>query len=306
MGQRVTGRTRDLHAERRTGTMVATATGTAYKQFIGGEWRDATSGKTFEVMNPATLETIATVPDSGREDVLAAIDAAVAAQPGWAAKTALERGAIIDAAARRMHEDSERLARIMTMEEGKPLTESRTEIKYAASFFEWFAEEGKRIYGDTIPASSPDKRIMALRRPVGVTAAITPWNFPAAMITRKLGPALAAGCAMIIKPAELTPLSALEIAAIFEEVGLPRGVLSVVTGNNPAELVAPLMDDQRVRKVSFTGSTEVGKILMRQAADTVKRLSLELGGHAPFIIFDDADLDAAVENALASKMRNMG
>jgi succinate-semialdehyde dehydrogenase/glutarate-semialdehyde dehydrogenase len=286
--------------------MVATETATTYKMFIGGEWRDAASGKTFEVINPATLEVIATVPDGTRADMEAAIDAAVAAQADWGNATAGERGAIIAAAAQRMHQDSERLARIMTMEEGKPLTESRGEIKYAASFFEWFAEEGKRVYGDTIPASSRDKRLLVLKRPVGVTAAITPWNFPAAMITRKLGPALAAGCTMVIKPAELTPLSALELAKIFADVGLPKGVLSVVTGNDPVELTRPIMEDQRVRKVSFTGSTEVGKILMKQAADTVKRLSLELGGHAPFIVFADADLDAAVEQCVAAKMRNMG
>lgn len=286
--------------------MVATATETAYKLFIGGEWCEATSGKTFDVINPATGEVIASVPDAGAPDMRRAIDAAVAAQPAWGNTTALERAKILQDAARAMHADRERLARIMTMEEGKPLAESRTEIVYAASFLEWFAEEGRRVYGDTIPSNSPDKRILVLKRPVGVTAAITPWNFPAAMITRKLGPALASGCTQIIKPAELTPLSALELARIFEEVGLPKGVLSVVPGNDPAALAGPLMEDERVRKVSFTGSTEVGKILIRQAADTVKRLSLELGGHAPFIVFEDADLNAAVEQCVAAKMRNQG
>ena len=205
-----------------------------------------------------------------------------------------------------MHERRDHLARVMTLEQGKPLAESRGEIVYAASFIEWFAEEAKRVYGETIPAASADKRILVIKRPVGVTAAITPWNFPAAMITRKLGPAIAAGCTMVIKPSELTPLSALELARIFEEAGLPKGVLSVVTGLDAADITSAIMEDRRVRKLSFTGSTEVGKLLMKQAADTMKRLSLELGGHAPFIVFDDADLDAAVEGAVASKMRNMG
>ncbi|MGH2444192.1 MAG: NAD-dependent succinate-semialdehyde dehydrogenase [Chloroflexota bacterium] len=286
--------------------MVATETQTSYETFIGGEWCAASSGRTFDVENPATREVIASVPDCGPEDMQRAIDAAAAAQPAWEATTAQERATIQMTVARRMAEESERLARLMTMEEGKPLAESRGEIRYAASFLQWFAEEGKRVYGETIPANSQDKRILVLKRPVGVTAAITPWNFPAAMITRKLGAALAAGCTMVIKPAELTPLSALELGKLYEEAGLPKGVLSIVTGNDPASLVAPLMSDSRVRKLSFTGSTEVGKILMRQAADTMKRLSLELGGHAPFIVFDDADLDAAVENCIMSKMRNTG
>jgi succinate-semialdehyde dehydrogenase / glutarate-semialdehyde dehydrogenase len=286
--------------------VVATMTDRTYDLFLGGKWTKAESGKMFEVSNPATLEVIASVPDAGREDVVRAIDAASQAQPAWGESTAAERSRILKAAAGLMHADSERLARLMTMEEGKPLAESRTEIAYAASFLEWFGEEAKRIYGDTVPANSADKRILVLKRPVGVTAAITPWNFPAAMITRKLGPALAAGCSMIIKPAELTPLSALELADIFEQAGLPAGVLSVVTSNQPVEIAAALMADPRVRKISFTGSTEVGKILMRQAADTMKRLSLELGGHAPFIVFEDADLDVAVEHCIASKMRNQG
>jgi len=278
----------------------------AYKHFIGGAWVEAASGKTFEVVNPATLEPIATVPDGGKADMQRAIDAAVAAQPGWAETTAAERSAILRAAATRMHERKEELARLMTLEEGKPLAEARGEIVYAASFLEWFAEEARRVYGTTMPASAPDKRLLALKRPVGVTAAITPWNFPAAMITRKLGPALAAGCAMVIKPSELTPLSALELARIFAEAGLPSGVLAVVTGLDAPDIVSAIMEDRRVRKVSFTGSTEVGKILMKQAADTVKRLSLELGGHAPFIVFEDADLDAAVRNCVTAKMRNTG
>jgi succinate-semialdehyde dehydrogenase/glutarate-semialdehyde dehydrogenase len=286
--------------------MVATAPPAAYKLFVGGEWTEADSGATFEVVNPATLEPIATVPDGRRSDMQRAVDAAAAAQPQWAARTAPERSRILSAAARGMHERSEHLARLITLEEGKPLAESRAEVAYAASFIEWFAEEAKRVYGDTVPSSSPDKRILVLKRPVGITAAITPWNFPAAMITRKLGPALASGCAMVIKPSEMTPLTALEMARVFDEVGLPKGVLSVVVGMDAPGIVAALMDDIRVRKISFTGSTEVGKILMKSAADTMKRLSLELGGHAPFIVFEDADLDAAVEGCLAAKMRNMG
>jgi len=275
--------------------------------FVGGEWVDsATSGGTFDVTNPANNEPIATLPDAGREEMRRAIDAASAVQEEWAATTAAYRAAIMRRAADLMHERKEHLATVMTLEQGKPLAESRGEIVYAASFIEWFAGEAGRVYGDTVPASGPGKRIMVIKRPVGVTAAITPWNFPAAMITRKLGPALAAGCTMVIKPSELTPLSALEIARIVEEAGLPKGVLSVVAGLDPAAITGPIMEDRRVRKLSFTGSTEVGKLLMKQSADTMKRLSLELGGHAPFIVFDDADVDAAVEGALVSKMRNMG
>ncbi len=275
--------------------------------FIGGEWVDgAASGDTFDVTNPANGDTLATLPDAGREEMRRAIDAAAAVQEEWAATTAAYRAGIIRRAADLMHERKEHLATVMTLEQGKPLAESRGEIVYAASFIEWFAEEAKRVYGDMVPASLPDKRIMVIKRPVGVTAAITPWNFPAAMITRKLGPALAAGCTMVIKPSEMTPLSALELARIFEEAGLPKGVLSVVVGMDPAAITGPIMEDRRVRKLSFTGSTEVGKLLMKQSTDTMKRLSLELGGHAPFIVFDDADVDAAVEGAIVSKMRNMG
>ena len=277
------------------------------KLFVGGEWIESSaSGETFDVINPANGAVLATLPDGGREDTQRAIDAAATAQPGWAQKTAAYRANIMREAARLMHERKEHLARVMTLEQGKPLLESRGEIVYAASFIEWFAEEGRRVYGETIPANSPDKRILVIKRPVGVSAAITPWNFPAAMITRKLGPALAAGCTMIIKPSELTPLSALEMARIFEEAGLPEGVLSVVAGMDPSAITSAIMADRRVRKLSFTGSTEVGKLLMRQSAETMKRLSLELGGHAPFIVFEDADLEAAVEGAVASKMRNMG
>ena len=278
----------------------------AYQNFIGGVWTDGDAKETFAVVNPATEETIATVPNATASDVLAAIDAANAVQSKWADSVAADRAKILRAAAQMMRERVEHLARVMTLEEGKPLAEARGEVAYAASFLDWFAEEAVRVYGDTIPSSSRDKRILVLKRPVGITAAITPWNFPSAMITRKLAPALAAGCTMIVKPSELTPLSAFELARIFEEAGLPKGVLSVVAGTDAAALAKVIMDDFRVRKISFTGSTEVGKILMRQAADTVKRVSLELGGHAPFIVFDDANLEAAVENAVTCKMRGMG
>ncbi len=277
------------------------------KLFVGGEWvGSADAGETFEVTNPADGRAIAVLPDTGRREMQRAIDAASAAQEAWGKTTAQRRSTILRKAAGLVHERKEHLARVMTLEQGKPLAESRGEIVYAASFLEWFAEEARRVDGQIVPSNSPDKRIMVMKRPVGVTAAITPWNFPSAMITRKLGPALAAGCTMVIKPSELTPLSALELAKIFEEVGLPKGVLSVVCGTDPSSITAPIMEDVRVRKLSFTGSTEVGKLLMRQATDTVKRLSLELGGHAPFLVFEDADLDAAVEGAVASKMRNMG
>ena len=279
---------------------------TLRKLFVGGEWLDSASGSTFPVIDPATGRTIAELPDATREDMQRAIDAAAAVQEQWAQKTAGERSAVLAEAARLMHERKEHLAEVMTREQGKPIAESRGEIVYAASFVEWFAEEAKRVYGQTVPANAPGKRIMVIKRPVGVSAAITPWNFPSAMITRKLAPALAAGCTMVIKPSELTPLSALELASIFEEAGLPKGALSVVTGLDAADITSAIMEDSRVRKLSFTGSTQTGKLLMRQAADTMKRLSLELGGHAPFIVFEDADLDAAVEGALASKMRNAG
>ncbi|WP_047865705.1 NAD-dependent succinate-semialdehyde dehydrogenase [Rubrobacter aplysinae] len=279
---------------------------TAEKLFVGGEWHGARSGRTFEVANPANGETIATLPDADREDMQRAIDAAAAVQAEWSERPAQDRAAILERAAALMHERKEHLARTMTLEQGKPIAESRGEIVYAASFLEWFAGEARRVYGDTIPASSSGKRILVIKRPVGVSAAITPWNFPAAMITRKLAPAIAAGCTMVIKPSELTPLSALELAKIFEEAGLPKGVLSVATGLDAAAVTSAIMEEWRVRKLSFTGSTPTGKLLMKQAADTMKRLSLELGGHAPFIVFDDADLESAVQGAIASKMRNAG
>lgn len=278
----------------------------AYALFVGGEWQGVLPGGTFEVTNPATGEVCAVLPDGGRAEMRRAIDAAHAAQPGWGRTTAGKHADVLLGAARLVRERVERVARVLTMEEGKPLAESRAEVLYSASLLERFAEEARRIRGETIPSDSPDKRLVLIKRPVGVSVAITPWNFPASSVALKVGAALAAGCAVVAKPSELAPLTALELAEAFEEAGLPKGVLSVVTGSDPAALASEAMEDQRVRKLSFTGSTEVGKILMRQAADTVKRLSLELGGHAPFIVFEDADLGEAVEMAVASKMRNAG
>lgn len=272
---------------------------------INGEWTGAPSGATFAVTDPATDEVVAEVPNGGAEQARAAIDAAATALPGWRALPAAERARPLRRLAELMLEHRERLARLMTREQGKPLGEARGEIAYAASFIEWAAEEGKRVYGEIIPASRPDQRIVVLRQPVGVVAAITPWNFPAAMITRKLGPALAAGCTTIIKPAEQTPLSALAVGELALEAGIPRGVVNIVTGD-PAAIGGAIFADPRVRKVSFTGSTEVGKKLMVAAADNVVRLSLELGGHAPFLVFDDADVDAAVSGTIKSKFRNAG
>lgn len=272
---------------------------------INGAWVGADDGSVGEVTNPATGEVIARVPRVGPAEATRAVDAAYGAWPAWRAKTAAERGALVGALGRAMMRDQERLARLMTDEQGKPLAESKGEIAYAASFLEWAGEEAKRAYGEIIPASSKDKRILALRQPVGVAAIITPWNFPAAMITRKLGPALACGCTAVVKPAGATPLSALAIAELAAEVGIPAGVVNVVTGGAEAISGAWLGDD-RVRKLSFTGSTEVGRVLMRGAAEHLLRLSLELGGHAPFLVFDDADLDRAVAGAVACKFRNAG
>ena len=272
---------------------------------IDGIRRDAVSGKRFEVRNPATDEAIASVASGGAEEANAAIDAAVRALPAWRERPAVERARLLLALSRRMLEERDRLARILTAEQGKPLGEARGEIEYAASFLEWSAEDARRLLGETVPASVPGKRILILARPVGVTAAITPWNFPAAMITRKLGPALAVGCTQVVKAAELTPLSALAIGELAIEVGFPPGVMNFVSGD-PEQIAGAFFSHPEVRKVSFTGSTEVGKILMRQAADRVVRLSLELGGHAPLIVFDDADLDRAVAGAMGSKFRNAG
>ena len=273
--------------------------------FINNEWIGAGSGGSIEVTNPATDEVIASVPNGGAAEATLAIDAAYAAQKAWAARPAAERADLLDKLARRMLAEKERLARLMTAEQGKPLAEARGEVAYAAGFFDWAAGEAKRIYGETVPSNSANKRILVLKQPVGVCAAITPWNFPSAMITRKLGPALAAGCTMVIKPAEQTPLSALALAELAKEVGFPAGVINIITGDAKA-IGETLLSDFRVRKLSFTGSTEVGRILMRNAAQNLTRLSMELGGHAPFIVFDDADLDAAVAGAMASKYRNAG
>ncbi|MCW5205661.1 NAD-dependent succinate-semialdehyde dehydrogenase [Desulfobulbus sp. F5] len=273
--------------------------------FIGGAWTDGAAGKTIEVRNPATGELLGTVPSLGREETRQAIAAAEAAWPGWRNRTAHERSRLIRRWYDLIVENQRDLAVIMTAEQGKPLAESLGEILYGASFVEWFAEEAKRVYGDTIPMAQPGKRIIVIKQPIGVCAAITPWNFPSSMITRKVAPALAAGCPVVVKPAAQTPFSALALAVLAEEAGLPPGVFNVLTG--PArEIGSELTSNPAVRKLSFTGSTEVGKVLMRQCADTVKKVSLELGGHAPFIVFDDADLDAAVAGAIASKYRNSG
>ncbi|HEY2782143.1 MAG TPA: NADP-dependent succinate-semialdehyde dehydrogenase [Steroidobacteraceae bacterium] len=273
--------------------------------FIDGRWSAADSGAALEVKNPATGATLGTIPNMGAAETRRAIAAAAAALPAWKARTAKERAVIMRRWFNLMIEHQEDLATLMTAEQGKPLAESKTEIVYAASFIEWFAEEGKRLYGDIIPAHQADKRIMVLRQPVGVVAAITPWNFPSAMITRKAGPALAAGCTIVCKPATQTPYSALAMAELAQRAGVPAGVLNVVTGS-AAAIGAEMTGNPSVRKLTFTGSTEVGKKLMAQCAGTVKKLSLELGGNAPFIVFDDADLDAAVQGALASKYRNTG
>jgi len=275
------------------------------RNLIDGQWINAADGRTFPVTDPATDREIAPVPQSGGAETRQAIEAAGKAFPAWRHRTAEDRGAILRTLADLMRRDRERLAHVMTLEQGKPLNESRGEINYAASFIDWAAEEGKRLYGETIPAGSPDKRILVLRQPIGVVAAITPWNFPSAMITRKLGPALACGNTFIVKPAEQTPLSAIALGELAIEAGVPAGVFNIITGDAGA-IGGELFANPALRKVSFTGSTEVGKILMKQAADHVVRLSLELGGHAPFIVFADADLDAAVAGAMASKWRNSG
>ncbi|WP_434115048.1 NAD-dependent succinate-semialdehyde dehydrogenase [Paraburkholderia caffeinilytica] len=273
--------------------------------YIAGEWQSADDNATFEVKNPATGETIATVPRMGTTETRRAIDTANAAWPAWRATTAKHRATILRKWHDLMLENADDLATILTTEQGKPLAEAKGEILYAASFLEWFAEEGKRVNGDTIPTPAGDKRIVVTKEPIGVCAAITPWNFPAAMITRKVGPALAAGCPIIVKPAEATPLSALALAVLAERAGVPRGVFNVVTGE-PKAIGAEMTGNPIVRKLSFTGSTPVGRLLMAQCAPTVKKVSLELGGNAPFIVFEDADLDAAVAGAIASKYRNSG
>ena len=271
---------------------------------VDGRWIAGASR--FAVIDPATGATLADVADLGTAETQAAIDAAARALPAWRAKPAKERGAILMAWFRLMQEHADDLARIMTAEQGKPLAEARGEVLYGASFIEWFAEEGKRVYGETIPATAPDKRYLVIKQAMGVCAAITPWNFPIAMITRKVGPALAAGCPVIVKPAGQTPLSALAVAELGQRAGLPPGVLNVITASKSAAIGKLLCESETVRHLSFTGSTEVGRILAAQCAPTIKKLSLELGGNAPFIVFDDADLDSAAEGALLSKYRNAG
>ncbi|HAT35729.1 MAG TPA: succinate-semialdehyde dehydrogenase (NADP(+)), partial [Rhodospirillaceae bacterium] len=273
--------------------------------YVDGEWVDADSGKTFDVNNPADDGNLGSVPMMGATETRRAIEAANAAYPAWRALTAKERGAILRNWYELMLEHQEDLAVLMTSEQGKPLAEARGEVLYGAAFIDWFAEEGKRVYGDTIPQPNNDWRIVVSKEPVGVCAAITPWNFPNAMIARKVGPALAAGCTMVARPASQTPFSALAMAELGERAGIPKGVFSVITGS-ASEMGKELTQSPIVRKVTFTGSTEIGKLLMEQSASTVKKISLELGGNAPFLVFDDADLDAAVEGAMASKFRNTG
>lgn len=273
--------------------------------YINGQWCDANSKETVAITNPATGAVIACVPVMGQAETQAAIAAAEAALPAWRALTAKERGAKLRRWFELLNENSDDLALLMTSEQGKPLTEAKGEVTYAASFIEWFAEEAKRIYGDTIPGHQGDKRIMVIKQPVGVTAAITPWNFPAAMITRKAAPALAAGCTMVVKPAPQTPFTALALAVLAERAGIPAGVFSVITGDAIA-IGNEMCTNPIVRKLSFTGSTNVGIKLMAQCAPTLKKLSLELGGNAPFIVFDDANIDAAVEGAMIAKYRNAG
>ncbi len=276
--------------------------------YLNGEWCEADAGERTEILNPADASPVGSVPNMGGAETRRAILAAQSAQPAWRKLTAKERSLKLRRWGELMLENQEDLARIMTAEQGKPLAEARGEVLYAASFLEWFAEEAKRVYGDTIPGHQPDKRILVTKEPVGVTAAITPWNFPAAMITRKVGPALAAGCAMVLKPAPQTPFSALALAELAQRAGIPAGLFSVITADaqRSREVGAELCANPIVRKLSFTGSTGVGIKLMEQCAPTLKKLSLELGGNAPFIVFDDADLDAAVEGAMISKYRNAG
>ncbi len=274
--------------------------------YINGIWRNASNGKSFSVVNPYNGEEIGQVPDMGVEETKEAIEAAAAAFQTWRKKSANSRAKIL----RRWHqlqlEYVDELAQLLTIEQGKPLAEAKGEIKYGASFVEWFAEEARRVYGDVIPGHARNMRITVIKQPVGVIGAITPWNFPSAMISRKVAPALAAGCTVVLKPAEDTPLSALALAALAEQAGFPKGVLNIVTTKNPAAIGQELTSNSLVRKISFTGSTKVGKLLMKQCADSVKKISLELGGNAPFIVFDDADVDAAVNGAIAAKYRNAG
>jgi len=276
------------------------------KAYVAGEWEDAKDGATFDVKNPARGDVLASLPDLQVADATRAIAAAATAQKHWKTWTGKERAAVIRKMFDLMVENADDLGAILTAEMGKPFAEARGEIIYAASFLEWFAEEAKRVYGETIPGHLRDKRITVLKQPIGVVASITPWNFPSAMITRKLGPALATGCAFVARPAKQTPLSALAIAVIAERAGVPKGVFSVLTSSRARAIGAEFCSNPNVRKLTFTGSTEVGRQLMKQCSDQIMKLSLELGGNAPFIVFDDADLDAAVEGAMISKYRNNG
>jgi len=278
----------------------------SYKLFSGGRWTEAASGERFAVTNPATGEIIATVPDAGAEDARAAIEAAHAAFAGWSSLPAHVRARYMRKVYDGIMANVDRLARVLTEENGKPLAEAKGEIINGAEYLNWYAEEARRVYGEVIPGSSKRTRIWVLRQPVGVVAAITPWNFPSSMITRKIAPALAAGCTVVLKPAEQTPLSALLLGEIIEEAGLPAGVVNIITTKNPAAVAQEFLTNRLVRKISFTGSTEVGKYLMQGSAVQLKRVSMELGGHAPFIVFDDADLDLAVQGAIVSKFRNAG
>ena len=274
--------------------------------YVGGEWIDADSGATFDVTDPATGEVVASVADLGVDETRRAVDLAEVAQKAWAARTAKDRGAVLRRWYELFLEHKEDLALIMTSEMGKPIGESRGEVVYAANFIDWFAEEGKRAYGEVIPTHDPTKRLLVLKQPVGVVSAITPWNFPQAMITRKVAPALAAGCASLVRPASETPLSALAAAELADRAGLPPGLLNVIPATDSPTVGRELTTNPTIRKISFTGSTPIGKLLLGQAAGTVKKASMELGGNAPFIVFDDADIDAAVEGAIVSKYRNSG
>jgi len=283
--------------------MQATKT---YGLFVNGEWQEARNGKTFPVRNPATGEVLAEVVDGGVAETRAAIEAAHAAFPSWSATTADKRSAVLSKAAQLLIERADELARVLTMENGKPVAESRGEVIVGAQFLQWNAEEARRIYGEVVPSAAADRRVLTIKQPVGVVAAITPWNFPFSMVTRKLGPALAAGCTAVLRPARATPLIAIEIFKIFEEAGIPKGVANLITGTDSAGMGNELATNPLVRKLTFTGSTEVGKHLLALTAGTVKRVSLELGGHAPFLVFDDADLDKAAAAAVTSRFRNAG
>ncbi len=285
---------------------MAVVTGMDEQLLIGGEWVAAGSGERFDVTNPATGDVVGSMPDAAQEDVQTAIDAAEDALEGWKSLPAIERARVLRRSADVIRERKDEIAAVMTAEQGKPLAEAAGEVDYAASFLEWFGGEAERVYGEIPPAMNPANRVLVLRQPVGVVAAITPWNFPAAMMTRKLGPAMAAGCTSVVKPASATPLTAALVLRAIEDAGCPPGVVNLVTSRSSGMVAETIFSDRRVRKVSFTGSTEVGKDLIRLSAGQVKRLSLELGGHAPYLIFDDADLDEAVDGLIASKFRNAG